>query len=340
MKKNTLPLLLSVLFFILRSPQSLAIEPDSPQLSTKSQVQLAYKYVKNNLSQQAISLLKPKLGTLKKKGLLVLAKAYRMEKDHSQEIKILNLLLLKQPKNASILTLFGNALLKSKDTDSAVLYYRKAIKANPKYSKAYYSLLNAFESSVKKNPRFRYEQREILSDMIKVFGHKHQFYSRFCRLYSKDGFLEETVKHCKIAIKKNNKLPANYIFLGTALLELGQTSKGEKQIFSAAKRFPQSPFAQEAAGKRALTKNDYPSAKKYYSLCIKASSLKKENCLLGLAESSYELREFFLALKYYKAACQEERLFTKKFRLATANLRSAARRKWHLKFSNGLDTCR
>lgn len=242
--------------------------------------------------------------------------------------------------------LFFNA----KSFDQAVVSYKRAIQINRSYKKPYKRLLELFESTVSKNPRARYEQRVILSDMVKVFGQQVEFDKEFCRLYSEDGFLKETVKYCTKAITKNRGDSQGYVHLGLALVDLGQASKGRKKIFLAASQFPKSPFVQNAAGQQALAQNNFPGANKYYLTCLKnyvegtkllkAQSKIKNSCLLGAAKSFYELQNYEESLKYYKKACQSDRVFTQSFRRAAAGLRDQARSKWHLFFSQGLDSCR
>ena len=352
LKRNSI-LLSLILSFVFSFSSVLAVElGDKDRLlkvlslnsdNIKAKVDLSYIYVKEQNGAKAVALLTPSLDRLSKKGLLVLAKAHRLQKNYQQEIKVLKLLLIKQPRSAALTTLMGDAFFNVKSFDEAVEYYKKAIQINRSYKKAYHRLLELFESTVSKNPRARYEQRVILSDMVKVFGSQLEFDKEFCRLYSEDGFLKETVKFCTRAITQSKDYSQGYIHLGLALVDLGQTAKGRKKIFAAAARFSDSSFVQNSAGQQAFEQNNFPVSNKYYLSCLRAyekGSDIKNSCLLGAAKSFYELQNYEQALNYYKKACQSDRAFTQNFRKAASRLRGQARKKWHLAFAKGLDTCR
>ena len=251
----------------------------------------------------------------------------------------MGLLLAKEPQNESILFLIGDAHLNNGEINKAISIYRRVIELDSNSLDAYKKLLNAFDVNSEKNKNFRYEQRVILTDMIKKFGAQLDFYARFCRLYSEDGFVAETIKNCKKAIELDSSNPDNYIYLGRAFVDQKKGEKGRKLIYETASEYPQSALAQKMAGKMAFAQNNFPYALKYYSGCVKIE-VKNSVCLEGVAQSAYEMQDYKKALEAYKAACYLDRRHIQIFRVAAAKLRSSARQKWYLKFQNGLDNCR
>lgn len=259
--------------------------------------------------QQAIDLLSKDAEKLSEKGYLTLAAAYSELKQFDNEIRILNILSTKEPKNYQWYMLIAQAHLKksrfSKDKDvkkaeetNAVQIFRTTIKANPKFKPAYDQLLEIFLEK-----KEHHEARELLMEALRVFGDRPQWLNALCELQANDGYLAQAENTCQRAIRRSPAYPNNYVFLSQSLVDQNEMEKAQRVARRAGQKFPESEFAQWGAGKVYLLTKNYEAAIKFFGNAVHAdeASLRAH---LGLAEALFDSGDRSGALGHYKKACQ------------------------------------
>src|SRR6185312_243873 len=112
------------------------------------------------------------------------------------------------------------------------------------------------------------EARELLMDGIKKFGERAEFYRDLCRLDSTDGFLVQALANCRRAIKLAPGFPDSYVYLVQSLYDQKELEHADKDIVSAARRFPNSEFVPWAAGMLFLKKKTFAVAARYFQAAV------------------------------------------------------------------------
>jgi len=286
----------------------------------------ARKLLRASQPEKTIALLNPYTDQLSIPAYLDLAKAYGQLKDVKNEVRILKILNDRDPNNYESHFVLGHGLLKllkvttdqdeKKKIDTELVEaFRKATKLAPKYKPSYDSLLNYFISV-----NLNYEARQLLVEMIDQFGRRPELLNDQCRLFSIDGYLNQTVSHCKQAIASSKRYPDNYVYLAQAYIEKGEEEKGGKIIRLAAKKFPRSEITQWAAGKYYFDKQNYPVSSRYFNAAVNADP-KKDRSQLGLGKSLFEEKKFVPALKHLLSACQIDQTHKDELIVAATKLR-------------------
>ena len=308
--------------------------PEEVSDEASSATDRADEYVTSGHYEQAVLLLKPLVDSLPRKGLILLAKAYAGQKDYQSQIRTLELCRAKSPRDYIVLTLLGDAYRGTSRSDDAVAIYQEAREMNGKYRPAFEGILKVLEKTDD-----HYEARELVADMIKVFGASPSLDSTLCRLYSLDGFIEKSVETCKAAIKSDSSNPENHIFLAASLKDQEDGNKASTILKAAADRFPASEHVQSAAGSLASEKKDYISAYQFYKKAS-ADDPQSVRALLGLANSSFKLQKNEESLAAFSKACTLNRHdATREFSGAISELRSRKDINWQAKFQNVMSTC-
>lgn len=283
----------------------------SPSLSQTVQVfeKRAETMYDQGKYQQAIDLLSKDAEKLSQKGYLTLAAAYSELKQFDNELRILNILSAKDPKNYQWHMLIGQAHLKksrfTEDKDvkkaeetNAVQTFRSTIKANSKFKPAYDQLLEIFLEK-----KEHHEARELLMEALRAFGDRPQWLNKLCELQANDGFLAQAEETCRRAILKSPSYPNNYVFLSQSLVDQNEMEKAQAVARKSGEKFPKSEFAQWGAGKVYLLTKNYEAAVKFFGNAVHAdeSSVRAH---LGLAEALFNSGDRSGALGHYKKACQ------------------------------------
>ena len=285
--------------------------PSSPVAtkSTSKREAQARRALNTGQNKKVIELLNPYTDQLSVPGYLDLANAYGNKNDVENEVRILRILNDRDKDNYESHFVLGHGLLKwldeTKDENkrkeietSLVIAFREAIKLKPKYKPAYDSLLNYFVGT-----NLNYEARQLLTQMVAQFGARPELLNDQCRLYSIDGYLNQTIEMCKKAIAKSRNFADNYIYLGQAHIEKGDDAKGGKIIRLAAKKFPMAEIAQWATGKYYFDKGNFPVSTRYFQAAVKANP-NQDRSQLGLGKSLYEENNYKIALKHLVSACK------------------------------------
>lgn len=258
--------------------------------------------------QQAVDLLSKDAEKLSEKGYLILAAAYSELEQFDNELRILNILSTKDPKNYQWHMLIGQSHLKksrfSKDKDikrseetNAIQVFRTTIKANPKFKPAYDHLLEIFLEKSE-----HHEARELLMQALRVFGDRPLWLNKLCELQANDGYLAQAEETCQRAIRISPAFPDNYVFLSQSLIDQNEMDRAQKTARMSGERFPKSEFAQWGAGKVYLLIKNYEAAIKFFGNAIHADE-KSMRAHLGLAEALFESGDRVGALGHYKKAC-------------------------------------
>lgn len=266
-------------------------------------------------------------------GMILLAHAHEQKKEPDQMVKVLTMLISKNPKDFEAHALLGSAYaIKNKKPDM-LESYKAALEINSKYEPAYIGLIKYYEE--KNN---YYELRALYQDMIDKIGAKPTYLAKLCEVNTKDHTFEAAIRVCKDAIKKDNNIADNYVYLG--LSQKGtDDDKGALITFkNAAARFPKSEFALFTYAKELEEAKNYVESFKYYKAAASAQDTSAR-AWLGIGMTSMELQKLDIALVGFKKACKFDRKNAAAFRKASAQLIGSKNMEWSKKFSDASEQC-
>lgn len=321
---------------------ALAKKPDD----LKSRTQLAGLYAKENRHDKVIELLNPYTDQLKSDGFLLLAHSYSQKKDYANEVRVLNFQAARDEENYKWQMLLGQAYLKQASEISVnekrhaelltqgIQRLRRVMQLNKKYKPAFDLLLSTFINQKSHN-----EARELLTEGIDKFGKRPELFRELCRLDSQDGFLVQAVEHCSESIKISPNFPDHHVYLTQALHDQKEEQRAEKQIVSAAKKFPQSEFVQWAAGTLFARKKNYPVASRYFETAVKVAPTSAR-ARFGLAQSLFESGQEARALEHYAIACKSDPQTLDAFLMAMGKLKQKGNSDLAQKYTSASNNCR
>jgi tetratricopeptide (TPR) repeat protein len=318
----------------IENEENLAVDENEPSSHVKEALARVDELMKQSKFDEVISSLKPMAESLPRKGLLTLARAYAAKKDHSNEIRTLDLALVKNARDYVVMTRLGEAYAKAKKSDEAIEKFLEAKTINRRYLPAYEALLAELERKAD-----NYEARSLVQDMIQQFGERPTYFTALCRLFSKDAFLEKAVSVCEEAIKKDPKVPENYVHLGECLKDQEKLDRALSVLKDAGRRFPASEIVHKTKGDMHFAKRQFVEAHKSYKQATEADS-KSVHSWLGYANSAFELYRNQEALTAFLKACELDRRETKDLRIAIDKLRKRNDSTWLSRFADGLSSCR
>lgn len=291
----------------------------------------AQMHEKDGNSASVISTLKDKVDQLPRSGLLMLARAYEKTKEYPSQIRALELVIAKNPKDYVAITELGEGYLKAKRIEDAANAFGNAREINPKYRPAYEGALALLETTQE-----TYEARTLVIDIIKKFGPDAKSTATLCRLYSGEGFVpEKSEDACRRAISADPKNPENYVYLTYALRDTEQKEQAFKTISGAASRFPASENVQSLAGELKATDKSFAESYRFYTQAVKANE-NSARAQVGFAKSAFELQKHAEAIEAFVKACKLDRKTTLDFRQAATTLKRNKDPKW-LKYQDAID---
>lgn len=296
-------------------------------------LKLAAEYDKQYKWSQMVVLLAPKLNTLDRQGLILLAKAYGGLADSVNRIRVLELASSKAKNDYYILTLLGDAMVENKQFDKALDTYKQVLEINSKYEPAFVGVFNAYNDSGNK-----YEARNAVGDLIKRFGKKPVYLSHLCRIFSIDDFLKKTVETCEEATTLDKKNEMNYIYLSQAYINMKMPEKGLAALEKALKHFPKSSPVALALGQYYWEQKDFVQSKKYFRQAVVVDE-KSTEALIGYANSCFELHLLNEALESFVRACKINGSLSRELRAAYVKLRAQKDEKWVQKYEQGMNRC-
>ena len=210
---------------------------------------------------------------------------------------------------------------------------KSAVEANKRFQPAWELWLNILKTTPGRN----YEARILVDDMIKTFGPRKKFISELCYLYYTDGFIEQAVEMCQMGIQRSRNKPDNYVYLGLAFRNSGETKKAKRLLKKAGKRFPASELAQWAAATISADTNNLMAAEKHLKKAVKADPRSARSQLM-LAEILFKLEKHKEALNHYKAHCKIQQAVPSEFKLAAGKLLKK-NLSLHRKYNNTIAFC-
>jgi tetratricopeptide (TPR) repeat protein len=283
---------------------------------------------------KVIELLSSKTADLSRKGLFILARAYRAKGRYLEEQRVLALRVSRDPKDYVALTHLGVALGKLNKHKEASQKLRQALQLKSNYKEAHLALL-----ALARQKNNRYEIRAILEEALTALGEDAWILNELCAAYYQDVFLEKAVQACRAAIEKSPTHPENHVYLGLAHIDQKEKDLGRKILTKAAKQFPNSAFSQCSAGDFLRTDENWTGAAEYYEKGVIADA-KNVKCQLGMAETNFELENYNRSLSAYQAACALDRKkVLPMIKKATGRLRKAEKFDWREKFEGLASRC-
>lgn len=271
---------------------------------------------------------------LPRKGMLLLASGYRGQKNYLNEVRVLELLLAQNRKDYYVQNAVGEAYVSLGKNEEAVGKFQETRKLNNKYLPSYKNLLALYDSTGEK-----YEARNLLNDMTRIFGPRAEFFNELCRLYSIDGYLEKSAETCRKAILKQPGHAPSHMYYAQTLWDLEKKDDALRVLKQAAKQFKKSEEVQDAAGEMTYNVGDFINSFKYFTQCTKVHP-KSSKCQLGYAKSGFELQKYKEALDGFSALCKlDSGGGLGEFRKATATLRQKNEFVWVNKYDAGLNRC-
>ncbi|MGE3681837.1 MAG: tetratricopeptide repeat protein [Bdellovibrionales bacterium] len=319
----------------------LSKSPDDPRL----RLQVANLYANEKNYTKVIELLNPFTDQLDSQGFLALALAYSEQKDHRNEVRILNMLVEKEETNFRWHMLLAQAFIKqaeaTKDPQakeelltSGIQTFRKVLKLSPKFKPAFDTLL----TTLLKNKNHM-EARELLHEGLSQFGDRPEFFRELCRLNAMDGYLPQAVETCRESIRLSPSYPDHYVYLVQTLHDQKEDQAAERYIVAAAKKFPGSEFVQWAAGTLFLKRKNWSVAARYFRSAVKAdeSSARSQ---YGLAQALYESGSIEASLDHFIRACKKDPATVETFLQAGSKLKLKGDMNLGGRFVSSANTCR
>lgn len=281
--------------------------------------------VKGN-NDRVIELLNSYTDQLSMPGYLSLAMAYSNKNDYFNEARVLGLLAAKDESNFRWPMLIAQANLKGAaiETNSerkldlttmGIQKLRATMQMQKGYKPAYDLLLTTLLFN-----KIHNEAREVIMEGIHRYGERPELFREICRLDSTDGFLDQAVDNCRAAIAAAPNYPDNYVYLAQSLFDQDQKEQAERNLISAAKRFPNSEFVQWGAGMLFFKKKNFAVASRYFGAAVKLAP-GSGRAQFGLAQALYESGSEQASLEHFIKACQSDRTTSEVFLAAGGRLK-------------------
>ena len=343
-RKSTVTAMWILLIFmglsVLQTPSPSQANPKGKTLAEK--VISAQNLAQEKKWKQATDLLEPISENLSEKDLFNLSTYYKALKDFRSEIRHLNSLIDRRPerfiyhfhRGLSFSRIETKKKLEKKRLDQeAIASFQKAIGLQPTFQAAYKALLKVLDRQ-----NNSVESRALLLEMISRFGEKPEHFTSLCRLYLQDGYIDDGVRVCHIAISKAPSVSDNYIFLARAQIQQGDPQGAKSTLNRSLKKFPNSALVQETNGSYYFNKKSYALASKYFKKAIQIDP-NLVTSHTGLASSEFEQGNYDSALVSYVRACQLNRFQKKSYRQAITRLRGANQLQLSEKYEKQLYKC-
>lgn len=303
----------------------------SPEETLEIRAQSLYQQKKWD---ELVLLLQPQTHRLSTRELSFLAEGFRVKKQALDEVRVLELILGKSERNARIWNRLGEVNLELGYFDKAVSNFRSAISVSKKYRLPYEGLKKIFLEKKKSN----YELREVLKDMVEVFGKEKTSLALLCRSYFEDGYMDQTRGICREARKLDPANPDNGVYLGLSLLQVGEEASGLKWLEESSRRFKSSEFAQWALAQYHFERKNIPAAHEFYILATKAdpSAARSQK---GLALASFELKKYEQSEAAFRIACKQIKGTLQDVKTAVAKLKREGNSVWVERFQALTSEC-
>ncbi|NUN04518.1 MAG: O-linked GlcNAc transferase [Bdellovibrio sp.] len=314
-----------------RSPKKATTKP----LGNPPLAHVAEEHFKKGEYDKVTKLLWPQVDKIDRKSLVLLAKAHEKRKEASEMIRALNILIGKDAKDFEAHALMGNAHLLEKKNKDAMESFKKALEFNARYEPAYDGLIRLYGE---RQPPNLYELRILYQDMIDAIGARPIYLRKLCEVNTQDNTFEAAIQTCKEAISKDSSVADPYVYLALSYAGMGEDKRAQSALKKAAKDFPKSELAQFQYAKTLEDQKNYVDAMRVYKLATEADA-QSSRSWLGLANSSFEIRKYEIALAAYKLACKFDKKTAVSFRRATTVLRNTRNSEWLSRFESSSENC-
>lgn len=343
---------LALLFLLFSSSVFAQLSPTEMEKTLRAKpsllatrIQLGNYYLKQKNYAKVVELLNSYTDQLTPEGFLALASAYSHRGEFIDEVRVLNLLTMRQPENYQWPYLLAQAYrkqmsiqkdyLKKKDiATQAIQSYRKSLSLKKDFKPAFNDLLTTLLQQKANN-----EARELVQEGITRFGERPELYRELCRLDANDGFLDSAVATCRKAINLAPAFPDNHVFLMQALHDQKEDKMAEANAVSAAKKFPRSEFVQWAAGTLFFKKKNFPVAARYFQTAVNADP-KSSRAHFGLAQAIFESNQEAASLEHFTKACAADPTTLDTFLAAGGRLKQKGNTQLGEKFIHAAYTCK
>ena len=321
-----------------KMPPEKVIEQLEPKVKkdpsdAKSSIELAHAYYDKKDFAKVPPLLWKFVDQLQKTDFYILLRSQNELGQADDLLKVSNLLISRNPKDFEAHYYQGKAYVMKKKDKESLEAFKKAIESNIKHLPSYLSIAEIYEK--RKN---LYEQRALYQDMLQVFGPLTEILTRLCQVNTQDGFAELGEKYCRQAIQKDPSIAENHVNLGTVILQTGEKQKAKEVFKLAAEKFPKSELAATQYGGFLETEKNYIDSYKIYKTCSD-NNPKSEKCLLGYANSSFQIQKLDEAHKIFRKLCGINRNYAVHVRRAQMSLRTSGSKDWANKFQDLADGC-
>lgn len=349
-RSKTLPLFIGLLIIFpqswlsaqpLSSDQVLKLKSEiaanrNPQKTIEMRVRLARHFFDSGQASETISYLRPVAEKLHTGGMRLLATAYSKTNQPLQAIRVLQFLTSQNKRDYRSLTRLAKAYMENRQYPKAVESSNTAIKINNRYRPAFDVLAQTLEKMNK-----RYDLKETLLDMLRLFGGQSELLSKVCRIYYEDGFLKEAFTFCKAAISKDHSVPENHVFLSLTYKSVGKDKTALRIAQSAARQFKKSEFAQFTAGELNRESNNNAKAYRFFKTGTEADPTSFRNWF-GRAQTSFDTLNYADALVSFKRSCRLKKdKTTQEFRSAAGKLKKInPNSSWTKRFKAAALKCR
>jgi tetratricopeptide (TPR) repeat protein len=295
---------------------------------------LAKAYYDGKQFDKVIKTLDPFSSDLKADGLNLLAESFKLKTDYKNESRILLLALKLEPENYKFHINLAKSYTNQELYDEATETFRKAIQLQPQTESSYLGLLFMF-----KKRENNYESQIIVNDLIKRFGRKALYLNELCRIFTEEAYLDQAIAACKEASEKSPRVDDNIANLAQSYLDSESNEEAEKTLKNGTAKFAKSLRLHLMTSNFYFTQNNYSVANRYFQMAAKIDG-KSHEAQLGLARTSFLLKNFKDSLSAYEKACALDSKETLRyFKEATTKLRLDKVHDWESRFNSALFRC-
>lgn len=313
-----------------RSPAQVASKKPVEKISIYGQAQDLFRKKDYAACEK---LLWKNIDSLNRDGLILLARVHLIKKEFPEVIRITQMVLSKDERDAEAHTLMGNAHFLASREKEALASYKRATEINGIYEPAYEGLIAIYEK--REN---LYELRILYQDLIEKIGERAEYLTKICEIDTKDALNDHAIEYCRKAIQKNEDIPENHVNLGLVYKNQGDLNKAQEKLKIAAERFTKSLYAQTNYAQFAESKSNFIDSYKFYGNCLKLSP-ENESCLVGHGLSALQIQKLDESLQSFKKACFKDRKNAVSVRKAVQILKKSKKTDWAQKFETLSEKC-
>lgn len=272
---------------------------------------------------------------LKREEQFLLAQSYFYQKNNKQAIRIYELMLQTNPKDAPAWRKIASLYKEEAKFSEAISALKKAIEINPNYEPAYLELA---QSILGYKTKSWYEVRMIYEDLVAKFGLKIEYQREICDLAVKEGQHVAAEEACTKAIKLKADDTKVLLAQGQLLRDLQKTEQANSFYTNLSVKFDKDFNVQLVCG-------DYFKAQGKKILAIecyqKANHLQPDypGLDLHLARLGCEMQNWDLCDEKYRSVCKTNKKIRSEVRVRIKELKDLGATDFINKFEETLKSC-